>query len=299
MAKAPDERFASINELVEALTGQPVAIGRAGASIPPPDIGFAAGSRAPNTGKEAFAQTMGSGDHGPAAPMPPTQHAAMPPPAQDLGTAGTVSAHPPPAKRRTMLIALCVIAGAAIAAVTLYMVMRDRSTPKAIAKTPEIARTPEIETPRPAPPPPPPPPATAPATPTSDTPTPTSDKPTAETKPRPQTKPKPPAAPAAIDDEADDGDEVVAKKLKDAQAALDDSKWDRAEALANTVSTSEDATPRQRARATLIYGMLQCMVRNDESRARAQLRKLAGAPKLRKKLLDACHAANYLQDVRR
>jgi hypothetical protein len=129
------------------------------------------------------------------------------------------------------------------------------------------------------------------------------DKPPPDTpiaaKPPGESKPKPPVAKPPVDEETDDGDEAVKQKLVEAQAALDANKFDRAEQLANMVSTSEDANPRQRARATLIYGMLQCMVRNDESTARASLRKLAGTPKLRKKLLDTCHAAKYLQDVRR
>ena len=108
------------------------------------------------------------------------------------------------------------------------------------------------------------------------------------------------AEPTAGDDDdgADVGDDPNAKKLREAQAAVSASTWDRAEQLANAVSTSEDATPRQKARAALLYGIIQCLARNDEGRARVAMRKLAGAPKLRRKLIETCKSAGYLQNER-
>ena len=81
-------------------------------------------------------------------------------------------------------------------------------------------------------------------------------------------------------------------------AALAASKWDRAESLANTVTSSETSNLRQKQRAALVFGVVQCLARNDEGRARIALRRLIGAPKLRRKLVDTCHANNYLQNVR-
>jgi hypothetical protein len=66
MAKKQEERFPDVGAFVEALTGQPLPVTR-NPSIPP------TGGRTPsrNTGKEAFDQTVGSGDHGPTA-LPPS-----------------------------------------------------------------------------------------------------------------------------------------------------------------------------------------------------------------------------------
>src|SRR5439155_19705973 len=64
LAKKQDERFANVNELVEALTGKPLPERRA-TSTPPSLDGSSPSSRR-RTGSrddDAFAQTMGSGDH--------------------------------------------------------------------------------------------------------------------------------------------------------------------------------------------------------------------------------------------
>jgi len=326
LAKNADERFPNVGAFVEALTGQPLASTRPGASIPPPDLGFAAGSRAPNTGNDAFAQTMGSGDHGqavqPTANVPPPQQPAhrlgsaptIDSQSQQLGTAGTVSAHPPPATRKTGSIVALVLGGAALAAAAMYVAMRKPDEPKQVAQITEhdkpvaadaaehvpvvVAAGAAVEVEKRA---------------EIDVASTQADKPNSDEKPKHEDKPptqeakppkhedKPPkqgAKPPPDDEESDDGDEVVKKKLADAEAALAANKWDRAEQLANAVTTSQDATARQKLRATLIFGTVQCLGRNDEGRARVALRKLTVAPKLRRKLIDACHNAGYLQNVR-
>ncbi len=130
-------------------------------------------------------------------------------------------------------------------------------------------------------------------------------KPDAKTAKAGATQPKADAKAdhAAASDDADDddaaaGDPLSAKKLSDAQRAIEASSWDRAEQLANAVRTSEDSTPRQKLRATLLYGIVQCIARNDEGRARVAMRKLAGAPKLRRRLIETCKSAGYLQNER-
>src|SRR5690349_20092658 len=68
MAKKQDERFPDVGAFVEALTGTPLPVTR-NPSISP------TGGRTPsrNTGREAFDQTVGSGDHGPTVlPAPAT-----------------------------------------------------------------------------------------------------------------------------------------------------------------------------------------------------------------------------------
>ena len=360
MAKPAGERFASASDFVEALTGQPIAITRPGASIPPPDLGFAAGSRVPNTDREAFAQTMGSGDHGPAmaasaglaatsAPgLAPTSAPGLAPtsapglaPTSAPGLAPTSAASAgslvrdraadvdaqqrardamapavPTSSRRTTLRFAALVATAAIAAGVMYVVMRDRAappqqsrvaggvTPDAIVAaasaddavagdanraaetaTPDVAEAhePTADTNKPT---------TDTNKPTADTNKPTADtkNPTANTRnPTADTKKSPPVA--DDDDDEAGGDEAAAKKLREAQAALTASDWDLAERLANSVMNSETAIPRQRARATMMYGMVQCLGRNDQGRAIAAARRLTGSPKLRRKLLDTCRRA--------
>ncbi|HSK02504.1 MAG TPA: protein kinase, partial [Kofleriaceae bacterium] len=81
MAKPAADRFPSVGAFVEALTGQPLLQVRAGA-LPPPEVGFAAGSRHRSTGHDAFAQTMGSVDQGtlPMTAAVPAGTASPPPP---------------------------------------------------------------------------------------------------------------------------------------------------------------------------------------------------------------------------
>ncbi|HSS01748.1 MAG TPA: protein kinase, partial [Kofleriaceae bacterium] len=64
MAKPSDERFPTVAGFVEAVTGQPLTLNRSAAGP-----GVAPAADAPSTGRrvpsgDAFAQTMGSGDHG-------------------------------------------------------------------------------------------------------------------------------------------------------------------------------------------------------------------------------------------
>ena len=61
MAKASTERFSSVGDFVEALTGQPLSIIRVGGS---PAAAEGPGSGKRGRSNEAFARTVGSGDHG-------------------------------------------------------------------------------------------------------------------------------------------------------------------------------------------------------------------------------------------
>jgi serine/threonine-protein kinase len=140
MAKARDERFASVSTFVEKLTGEKV-VGVRSPSLPPVDS--LGGGSIPHrmVGKEAYDQTMASGDHGRpplAAPKQVSVHAAtvesIPPP--------TVVAPPEHAARprsRAPMIALALaLGGAAIGAIVLFVVMRG-GAPKTAAPPPDAA----------------------------------------------------------------------------------------------------------------------------------------------------------------
>ncbi|HEX3479305.1 MAG TPA: serine/threonine-protein kinase, partial [Kofleriaceae bacterium] len=99
MAKPSDQRFPTVSAFVEAVTGQPLTLSRAPGATPP------AGADAPSarrvvTSGDAFARTMGSGNHGdspvataPGAPRPPVAPPAVAP-TIDLRTAEAVTGQP-------------------------------------------------------------------------------------------------------------------------------------------------------------------------------------------------------------
>ena len=48
----------------------------------------------------------------------------------------------------------------------------------------------------------------------------------------------------------------------------------------------------------MLYGVVQCRGRNDEEKARTALRKIGRNPLFRRKLVEACQQAGYLQNIR-
>jgi hypothetical protein len=102
------------------------------------------------------------------------------------------------------------------------------------------------------------------------------------------------ATASANADSDSDGDATAKQKLQDADASLKASDWGRAEQLANAVINSEDATPKQKARAAMLHGIAQCLGRNNEEVALMDLRRLRGSPALRAKLLKTCQQGGFL-----
>jgi serine/threonine-protein kinase len=145
MAKSSDQRFASVTDFVEALTGQPLTLPRGQATAP------AAATESPSAARrvasgEAFAQTMGSGDHGdsPVQPLGATvaPHAAdapratapTPDPARSaratpalVPPVSTASGVEPPRRRRPRRRAAGRLVALVVAAVAIrgaYVAMR-------------------------------------------------------------------------------------------------------------------------------------------------------------------------------
>lgn len=294
MAKPSNERFSSVGAFVEALTGTPLPPPRAGHSIPPPiDEGGATGPRTPNNAREAFAATVGS--------VPPTAEAKPIPPTPATvpairGSAPTVDSQeiptnvPPPVRSRLpmVLLAVALVAGAGIA---IFFATRSE-------KPTRVAHHEDKETPkekeREATPPPPAVDAAVQAP---------IDAAVIEVKVDAGVKkhvatPPPPSPPQ--DDTADDeGDTASADKLKQAEEAIRAGQWPRAEQLANAVLNSEDAKPKQKARAAMVHGIVQCLGRNNEEGALADLRRMKGTfTFLRKRLLLTCQKAGFLTGQR-
>jgi serine/threonine-protein kinase len=311
LAKPQAERFPSVTAFIEALTGTPVSIIRNPISIPSPDGTYpSSGSRTPNTGREAFDKTMGSGDHNaPAltatvAPTPLVSPDAATVASQDgrvlapdFGTAGTIASSErpsiapptPPAtsrtagSKKTLALVGGVLAAAVAAAGIMYVVMRrDPPAPPTTAANDPPAIDKPIQAPVEQPPAPPPPPPI--------------EKEllgsaagSAET-PKPPKQPKQPKQP--IGDEPTNTSTNAGSKLVQAMALLDQKKWDEAGQAATDAKTDEHATLHDRAKATMIIGIVGCWKNNQES-GQAAFRSLSSFPKLRKRLATACKAAGY------
>jgi hypothetical protein len=293
MAKAPADRFATVGEFVEALTGMPLP---PRATLPQQ---IPSGDQRKITANEAFAQTMGSGDHGEspaAAHVGPTISASAPPPPTRASDERHAPAVPPGivtsaptqtgAKRSSALLIALVLGGAAVAAVIVFVVMRPSHEPRREHREHEIA----LQHPSPQPPPPPsnPQPVVVPVIDAGLVPS-IADAATAPPRVHP---PKAAVVAPVVADTP--GDASAEEKLQQAEAAYMAKNLERTEQLANVVVNSESASRGQRAHAHTLHGIAECVVHHSEEGARIDLRQLDGFTAMRHRLLGACRAAGYL-----
>jgi serine/threonine-protein kinase len=146
MAKPADERFPTVAAFVEAVTGQPLTLSRGQALATATANDSPSALRRAASG-EAFAQTMGSGDHGDspiaataagaAATLPPSTSRSTAAPIDDRSRAPDPAYPAGPARRSTGVIIALAIAGAAVAAVAVYVVARGPGSTK--THRPEVA----------------------------------------------------------------------------------------------------------------------------------------------------------------
>jgi serine/threonine-protein kinase len=314
MAKKQDDRFPDVGAFVEALTGQPLPVTR-NPSIPP------TGGRTPsrNTGKEAFEQTVGSGDHGPTALPPsvktgerardiitnaPTLGADSTPPGAE--TKPPMQHAPAPTRSRAPLIAL-VAGGIAIAAGIAFFVAGRRGAHEDAPLKAPVATVDEQPEPVAVESPPkhetitPPAPQT-PEPPKQQTTKPQTAEPATKQTPEPPThSPEPPKPPPKhVDDTDDDStpespDDETPTRLAGAETALASRDYARAEQLANAVINGEHRRPGPLARAHVVHGIVECAAHNDRGLALADLRAIS-SPRLRKKLVEGCQAAGMTLD---
>jgi eukaryotic-like serine/threonine-protein kinase len=259
MAKAQADRFPTVSAFVEAMTGQPITQtrGPAIAASLPPTL--------------EFAETMGSGDHG---GSPVSGHARTVASNPEI-TIPTAPAPAPPARRSPVVLAIAVVGGAAIAAGAMYLAMRGGAAPVPPVRDAAVA---VVTSPPDAPPPvdAAPPPIDAAVAP----------------------KPAPPRpVPHRDPDEDDAGDASIASALADADAAMRARDYPRAERLANRIINDQRGTARQLARAHGVMGIVQCVARNNEERARIALRAIPQRFRpIRAQLIAACRAQGYLTE---
>jgi len=316
MAKAPAERYATVGDFVEAMTGSPLSLVRK------PKVSGAPVSSSPsqnskNSSKDAFAQTMGSGDHG-FSPVKPTldmpvdavantvdSQKGVPSPVADVASASTVAqiAVPtvPDAKRdeprrgKGGLIAVLALAAIAIGGVAIYLATRGSHEDKTVATrmpapptqpTP-IEKAPVIEK--------------APDPPTEKVPdklvVKAPEKVPAKAPDKPSTKPatKPLAEAKPEEPATDEGeDESVMQRLADAEAAYRAGDLAKVERITNAIIAGDAGRPAAKGHAHTLHGIVQCVLHNSEEQARIDLRQLANFPKQRQRLLSACRAEGHL-----
>ena len=325
MSKQSDDRFASVSDFVEALTGTALTTLRPSMiTKPPADIGFASGSKK-ITSEDALGETVGSGDYSAKVPVvagPPVRGSA--PTVDSVSTDKTVHqpgpvAAPAPGRGRGLVLALVGLGAIAATAVIMYVVMRSPEKPAPTAKTdPPATKAPVASdaavvaqaTPDAAAtvtPPPAPPPSTPNEKKVADaidqarstTGTETKPPPQQQTKgtkdPKDQAKdqakdpPKPPAPPAPppTEDDPAESSEDVKEALVKAKEAVANGDYDLANRLANLVDNR--GGPRQRLQAARIKGIVACQ-KKDIELANAALNQLGRNPRLRNEIVELCRS---------
>ncbi|MEO8841807.1 MAG: serine/threonine-protein kinase [Kofleriaceae bacterium] len=306
MAKVPADRYAHVSDLVEAMTGSPLSMVRK----PKVSGGLAANTPSQNlehsanrSTEDAFAQTMGSGDHGESPVAPPVITNAPTLPSQpgvpkrvdDVASASTVmqspAVAPPPVEPRRSNggLAIALVAVAAIGGGVAWFALRGGGEKPAKheehAPHPRLAETGEpVERPAVKP-------AVIAAV-AADAAVPVApvvkaDKPVVVKADA--TAKKPPV----VDD--DSGDETIRNRLKEAEAAYHSGDFTKAEHLANFIitHTEEGVGEGQMAHAFAIHGLVACSsLHNNQSDANGDLRHLAKFPRFRARLIKGCKDAN-------
>jgi hypothetical protein len=115
-------------------------------------------------------------------------------------------------------------------------------------------------------------------------------------KPKPITKAAKPVTdttkPESASDEGED--ETVKQRLLDAEAAFRANDLAKVERLTNAVIAGDSGRQAAKAHAHALRGIVQCVLHNSEEQARIDLRQLDKFPKMRQRLLSACHAEGHL-----
>jgi len=315
MAKQSDERYASVSDFVEALTGNPLSTFRPSMiTKPPADVGFASGSKK-ITGEEALGDTIGSGDYGvkpPATPVnPPTAPIvrASSPTVDSLSRPDATVLQPQPAKppgSKGLVYALVGLAAIAATAIVMYVVMKSPASEPAKSGDPPVATSPATTpadagviahvTPDAAAVVAPPPTPAPPTNPNEEKIAKSIDDAKAGEKPgekpappppkRTETKTPPPAPPQEADDSGE-GDDEVKETLIKAKEALANGDYDLANRYANLVANR--GGPRQRVQAARIKGLVACQ-KKDIELANAALNQLGRNPRIRSEIVELCRA---------
>jgi serine/threonine protein kinase len=301
LEKKPEDRYQSVNELVEALTGSPLSLvrkpraSRGGSGAAPPSSRNAADSN--NSSRDAFARTVASGEHGasptaatlaPVSPSTPTVRAQPGAPIAIVQPElpSTVAPAPRTAKRHGALLAA---AGATLvgAALLWFGLRGGHETPTPIPMPPRtpVLTEPELATPTPAVAP-----ADAAAVRVAEAPRPATP-PTATPKLLNDT----PARPAEAHEA---GEPDVEPLVVEAEAAIGKRDWDQVERIANRIGGYLTASKLQAAKGRMYHGISRCSDKhNDDEQARVDLRAITElhAAAQRARLLKFCKSEHHLE----
>ena len=331
LAKPAQDRFASVSELVEALTGKPLAT----LSLPPiapPEVGFADGSAhrpdkppAKVAGQDAFAQTMDSGK-GDATPVPskpfvppqPSTIAASTEPGNakpavftssirepasvaqrakaqlEVAETGTALPAAPASRSRLPMIALA-IGAAVVAAIVMFVVMRKDKPAPAVASVTADAATVDAAIDAPTP-------VDAGIADAASAPIDAAAK-RSDAGPKPE---KPPPVEPELPEDAN-----LNEFLKVAESALARGASDNAKQGANKIIDLADAgskpraSKRQLARAFGIRGSAACKtadqadIMSDLGALTRLIRRNAAFAVFRARMLAYCHTNNQLLELKK
>ena len=288
MAKAPEQRFASVGAFVQAFTGQPLSQFK----VPVPTLlehgkkgPASSGSGKRHTGDEAFANTMGSDS----SPPPPTRslRAQSEPIPPNQPTVESLPPVPVPEKPRSRgWIGIVAVVGLAACGVIGYFVVNRNEPPPPPAKPPVIAAAPTVDAASVI--------ADAPIVIAIDAPPP--DAAVAVKKPPPTPKP-PPAKPP--EDKDEDTKPEVKDKIAEARQAIVHGEYAKAQKIVNEIINAPSGNgPRELAQAHMLRGIIGC-ARDNEGEALIALRQIPERfVKIRQQMLNACHQKGYLVNER-
>ena len=292
MMKKADERYANVNAFIEALTGQPISQFRM-KKVPLPESTLAAGTRE----QDAFAQTVGSGDHKDAIPpLPPVSPMAATVDSQSRrradqvksATAETVVDTPPPpvgARRSALAIPAIALGAAAIAgAIVFFATRRSPDPPAPVAPPPAVAA---VDPPRPD------------AAVVQDAPAHAEavavvpvDAAVAAASPPQQHGPRPPT-PTTVPGTKTYADEADAREgLAKMEAAFTNGDCPTATHHAHYVERLRAPHPDQRIQAFGVIGACACIEASDQGAANTAYRNTPDGTPGARRLKDVCKQSN-------
>ena len=298
MSKPAEDRYATVSNFVEALTGMVLLGFRPSMITNPPGEGFASGSKKISS-NEALGDTMGSGDYAGASPVAPPQpvpnvrassptvdSVAQSDPSGQIGIAATSASTPAPRAKKPVWWVIAGVGAVAATIAIMYVLMRNPADePKRSDSGQQQAVTPPSTSPDAA---------VAAVTPDATVqvaavippdagvalPAKAADAPTkVKQPPKPPKVDEPPDAPDPADDES------VTEALKTAHAAYASGDYELASRLANVAVNR--GGPRQRLQGSVLKGFIACE-KKDLELVNAALNGLVGRPVMRKKVIARC-----------
>jgi len=94
------------------------------------------------------------------------------------------------------------------------------------------------------------------------------------------------------------GDSLVSVQLENARQHIEKSEWAAASTALDKAMGDKDARPLQLDQVRSLRGVIACN-RNDTEVAKSVLNSLVRRPKMRMRVLEACHKNGWFEDIKR